>query len=450
MALERVTTFAGRNPRTFYWWVIVPLQSLLISAFAAPLYGFNAFIGPLDKLFGTAGWSSWLGATCGGLLLFGGGCGALVNGWLIKRAGGASRLLIVLCFVTIGLFGVGALACYWKSQWLLILGFAVPTGLVFSNVYTMCTVHVMSWAGVFGRSGLQSGVIGLCFGFWGAIYSFVGPGIIADIGPAAMLMASGVFVGGMYCASWLFFVPAPVIEDDTAAQGAGDESRVIGLKLGQLLMLAPFWLFFIYFLFFLTPGFGFKIIVQVLSTKVFDAGVEEASLIAVAFLACYGLSRLFFGYVSDKLATRPMYLSFTLVQCVCLFVAAVTLPAMESVVVFSVLMCLVGTVFAAGKCIWMVLLLKIYGKENLHLAMCATLPAYGLAGLIGPVSLNAMLQGHDIVKATSGWLYVMGALLVICILLILMLKRVDYTRLKQGKAQPLSLSLRGGDALAKF
>ncbi len=79
-------------------------------------------------------------------------------------------------------------------------------------------------------------------------------------------------------------------------------------------------------------------------------------------------------------------------------VAAVSLPSVDSIAVFTVLMCFVSSMFAAGKCIWMVALLKIYGPVNFQQAVHATLPAYGLAGFLGPYTLNAALQQTDVLS----------------------------------------------------
>jgi len=75
----------------------------------------------------------------------------------------------------------------------------------------------------------------------------------------------------------------------------------------------------------------------------------------------------------------------------------------------AALMCVAGAMFAGGKCIWMVALLQIHGSANFEHAAHATLPAYGIAGFIGPFSLNLALQQSDVGAATSNWLLIMAA-----------------------------------------
>ena len=52
--------------RFFFFWVL-PFQSILLTAFVAPMYGFNALIQRLNQIFSPADPASgWAGATAGG------------------------------------------------------------------------------------------------------------------------------------------------------------------------------------------------------------------------------------------------------------------------------------------------------------------------------------------------------------------------------------------------
>ncbi len=73
-------------------------------------------------------------------------------------------------------------------------------------------------------------------------------------------------------------------------------------------------------------NFGFKIIVQALSVSVFHVTQFEASLVAVAFLSSYGLSKLVCGFLADHFLLKPMYLIFAGGQSLALLIAAIGLP----------------------------------------------------------------------------------------------------------------------------
>lgn len=451
MPLSRIHTFAERHPEKYFWWLVLPIQSILFSAYTAPMYGFNALISPINEIFAPDPQSGgWPGAVAGSLILSVTGFGALANSRLIKLAGKPVRLFVALNILTLLFFNVGALACILESEWLLMLGFAVPVGFVFGNLFALCMAQVLGWAQRFDRAGLQSGVIGLFFGLWGGLYSYFAPWLANRIDLEWLLAGTGFSIVTIGLIAAFIFVEPPKSPGNTKAKTSAPKDAAVELKIIDILKLAPFWIFFIFFMLFLTPGFGFKIIVQELSTKVFHANAETAAIMAVAFLTSYGLSRLIFGILSDKFHLKLLYLIFAVTQMVCLLVAAIILPHLQSVVIFTILMCMIGATFAAGKCIWMVLLLKLYGPVNYNKASHVTLSAYGLAGFIGPITLNFALQESDIWSATSGWLYVMSGALFVCAILILMLRRVDYTRFIAGKTQQIRLVLRSHEDLDRF
>jgi hypothetical protein len=113
-------------------------------------------------------------------------------------------------------------------------------------------------------------------------------------------------------------------------------------------------------------------------------------------------------------------------------------------------MCLIGSSFAAGKSLWVLLQLKLYGPNNFNSAVRATLPALGLAGLLGPITLNFALAKVDMITAMQVWFYSMSAALAVCFVLMLMLKKVDYKKVASNEPQTLSICITGTNPLNKF
>lgn len=55
--------------RRFFFFLVLPLQSVLLTAYVAPMYGFNALIQPFNEAFSPDDPSSaWAGALTGGAL----------------------------------------------------------------------------------------------------------------------------------------------------------------------------------------------------------------------------------------------------------------------------------------------------------------------------------------------------------------------------------------------
>ena len=171
---------------------------------------------------------------------------------------------------------------------------------------------------------------------------------------------------------------------------------------------------------------------------------------AVAFLATYGLSRLVFGILSDKIRLKPMYFLFGFVQAAALLIAAITLPNLQGVAFFTVLMCIVGGMFAAGKCLFTLVCVHIYGPVNFATGITMVLPAYGLAGFIGPITLTYAMRSSDVVETTSWWLYATSGVLLICVVLFHLLRRVDYAKLANKEPQGLHVGFKATTEFDRF
>ena len=77
------------NEKAFYWWIILPLQSLLLTVMTAPMYGFSALIEPINIAMGAENPTNGLpGALSGSLILLVSGAAAVFFGKLMKVFGG--------------------------------------------------------------------------------------------------------------------------------------------------------------------------------------------------------------------------------------------------------------------------------------------------------------------------------------------------------------------------
>jgi nitrate/nitrite transporter NarK len=279
-------------------------------------------------------------------------------------------------------------------------------------------LYLTHWARRFNRTGLQAGVFGMMYGAWGAAFSFVGPFAIDSMGLAWWMFVSGSFVLALsFAGIALLFNPPPELALSPAKQAP---ERLLTNR--DILHMAKFWIFAVFFALFLTPGFGFKIIVQVLGAHLFHASTSTAALMAASFLSSYALGRLLFGLIADHFSLKPIYISFCVVQIVALLIMGFALPSFTGAAFFTVLMCLVGAMFAAGKSLWSVVLLRLYGPVSLHRALAMTLPVFGLAGFFGPITLNYAVTQSDLMHATRVWVFVMVGLLAVCTLLIGLLR----------------------------
>ncbi len=363
----------------------------------------------------------------GGILLLSAGLGGLVHGKLLALAGGSKQLLFWLSLLIPFLFGVGAVACYLEQFWLMMLGFAIPTGLVFANVFMASVIYLLRWGSVAGRVGFSTGVYGIYFGVWGAFYSIIAPLILDSLGLIWLLGLTGFCLAGTQLLNLRFVIDPPPLSKPAKTPHAS-VAKPPQLTPRDVVRIPTFWIVALFFFLFLTPGFGIKIVVTAFTGQVFQVSQSTSAIIAAAFLISYGVSRLGFGILSDKLRVKPMYLMFSAIQVITLLATAIMLPFFDGVLMFAVLMCITGAMFAAGKYLWRVVMVRIYGAENFHVPMAMTEPFYGIAGFVGPLTLTWALRATDVVSAASYWFYAASAVLAVCAVLFHLLRRVNYDK----------------------
>ena len=238
---------------------------------------------------------------------------------------------------------VGALAIWLDWYWLVLVGFTLPIGVMIGCLFSAMMQYLLVWARKLNLAGIQSGVAGLMFGVWGALFSVIAPLVVARFGLERTLVGSGVLVLAIgLLASKAFFTP---YEGEVAA--TSEALPVLDFR--ELFSSKTYWVFLVFSTLFLIPGFGFKVIVQALAVSVFHVTQFDASMVAVAFLSTYGLSRLICGFLADRYPLKSMYLIFAGGQSLALLVAAISLPLYPNVVFLTVLMCVVGSPFCRGQ-----------------------------------------------------------------------------------------------------
>jgi nitrate/nitrite transporter NarK len=432
----------------FYWWYVVPIQTVLVTAYVMPMYGFNALIHPVNLIFAPDNpTNGWPGAFGGGTIFFA-ICFAGLLGWLLglflktnRRRWIGANLIWAACLV------VGGIAIRIESLTLLLAGFAFPIGIATGYIFSQMMAHLLGWGRHMGHVGMQSGIAGLMFGLWGAAFSFVAPLTIDKWGLEWTLYGTALVVFTCAILSSLgFILPTPPPVDPAKPVQKAQQP----LTRPQLLSSPTYWIFLIFFLIFFTPGFGFKVIVQALAEDVYKVTNLTASLVAVAFLVCYGISRLICGLVADHFRLKPMFLFFASGQAILLLIAAIGLPMNRHVLFITVMMCLVGSLFAAGKSLWSMVMLTLFGPTSFAHTMTVSLPAFGLAGMLGPVTLNWALRTDNVVASTSLWLYIMAGALAVATFLFWLLRRFDFEAFEHQRRQAVHLAPHSRDTLDRF
>jgi oxalate/formate antiporter len=225
------------------------------------------------------------------------------QGWLVDRFG--PRKLIGLGGALTGLSWV--LSSYATSLTELYLTYGVIAGLGTGIVYVGVVGQVVGWFP--DRRGFAAGVVAAGYGIGAILTTFPINDALATVGYQATLLRFGVVFGVVGVVAALGLKPPPVA---STADGGG------GAATGQMLKTPIFWLMFVMMTLMSTSGL---MVISNMAGFATEFGVAQMTVWGMAALPLAltidrftnGLTRPFFGYVSDHLGREnTMFLAFVL------------------------------------------------------------------------------------------------------------------------------------------
>jgi OFA family oxalate/formate antiporter-like MFS transporter len=283
-------------------WVQLLLGLLCMMAISSPQYVWALFTKPL---------AAQLGASAAGiqvtfsLLIVLQTFFSPAQGWLIERFG--PRWLIALGAALTGLSWV--LAAQAGSLWGLWLTYGLLGGIGTGIVYVGVVGLMMAW--VPERRGFAAGVVAAGYGIGAILTTFPISDSLASAGLDATLRRWGLILGAAGAAAALGLRPPPT-------RPATDLGSGRSVPTGVMLRLPLFWLMFAMMAMMSTSGLMVTSQIGVLAA---DFGVAKALVWGMAALPlaltidrfCNGLTRPFFGWVSDQIGREEtMALAFAL------------------------------------------------------------------------------------------------------------------------------------------
>ena len=295
------------------WWQL-SLGVVCMSMIANLQYGWTLFVNPIHDAHG---WS--LSAIQVAFTIF-----VLVETWLVpiegylvdrigpRFVGAAAGILVALSWV------INAVA---DSLSLLYLG-AVVGGIGAGAVYGACVGNALKWFP--DRRGLAAGITAMGFGAGSALTVFPIANMIKAQGYEATFFKFGLAQGAVvFVVSWFLRAPDTSFATSRATPALGSAAiRTREYTPLEMLRTPAFWMMFLMFVLTATGGL---IATAQLTPIAKDFGVAESpvSLFGVTLLALpfalsmnrvlNGISRPFFGWVSDRLGReQTMLIAFTL------------------------------------------------------------------------------------------------------------------------------------------
>jgi oxalate/formate antiporter len=313
-----MTTIAQSIPTAWYWnrWSQLVLGVIAMMAISSPQYVWTLFTGPLNQKLGTT--LAELQWTFSLLIILQTWCSPL-QAYLVDKFG--PRLLISVGALMAG--GGWVLSSYVDNIWALYLTYGVISGFGTGIIYVGIIGLMVRWFP--DRRGLATGLAAAGYGFGAIFTSFPIDSMIKSAGYAHTLVVWGIIQGaiGIIAAQWLRMPPdgwqPPGHASATAMQSGKSYTPA------QMLQSPVFWLLFLMMSMMSTSGL---MVVSNVGPFAKEYNVAEALVLGMAALPLSltlsrftnGLTRPFFGWVSDHIGRETtMALAFSL-ECAAILV----------------------------------------------------------------------------------------------------------------------------------
>jgi oxalate/formate antiporter len=369
-------------------WIQLALGLVCMMAISSPQYVWTLFTRPIAQSFGPGTSLAGLQVTFT-LLIVLQTFFSPVQGWLVDRFG--PRLLISVGTALTGLSWV--LASYATSLTTLYLTYGLFGGIGTGIVYVGVVGQMVGWFP--DRRGFAAGTVAAGYGMGAIVTTFPIADTLAGSGWQAAMFQYGLIFGvvGILAAQGLRTAPAALHEGD------GD-----GIETLAMLRTPVFWLMFVMMTLMSTSGL---MVTSQLATFAADFGITKTLVFGFAAVPLAltidrftnGLTRPFFGWVSDALGREnTMALAFGL-EGVAMFVWLIT---RDDPVLFVLLS---GVVFFGWGEIFSLFpstLTDTFGTRNATRNYGCLYIAQGIGSIFGG-PLAPLL--HD---ATGGWTSVFG------------------------------------------
>lgn len=299
------STLAVARPSEVTRWTQLLLGLVCMMSISSPQYVWTVFTGPFGKALNQPAASIQVTFS---ILIVLQTFFSPFQGWLIERFG--PKLLIATGCALTGISWV--LSSYVTSLLGLYLAYGVLAGLGTGIVYVGVVGLMVAWFP--DRRGFAAGVVAAGYGM-GAIAT--NAGIMETLGSqgySVALQRYGIIIGvvGVVAALGLRAAPARV----AAAPGIAVAGR--DTETGAMLRTPLFWLMFVMMAMMSTTGL---MVTSQIATFARDFGITGVTVFGVAAMVltlnvdrlCNGLTRPFFGWVSDRIGREnTMGIAFAL------------------------------------------------------------------------------------------------------------------------------------------
>jgi MFS transporter, OFA family, oxalate/formate antiporter len=318
--MATVTSTNSIGMSAWYWnrWCQLVLGLIAMMAISSPQYVWTLFTGPLNQKLGTT--LAELQWTFSLLIILQTWCSPL-QAYLVDRFG--PRLLISVGAAMSG--GGWVLSAYVDNIWALYFTYGIICGFGTGIIYVGIIGLMMRWFP--DRRGLATGLAAAGYGFGAIFTSFPIDSMIKSSGYAHTLVVFGIILGliGIVAAQWMRVPPEGWLPAGYSPAAASTMQSKRSYTPREMLQSPIFWLLFIMMSMMSTSGL---MVVSNVGPFAKEFKVADVLVIGMAALPLSltlsrftnGLTRPFFGWVSDRIGREmTMFIAFSL-ECAAILV----------------------------------------------------------------------------------------------------------------------------------
>jgi len=381
---------------------------------------------PLEGALDISGTLSALPFTIGIVVL---GLSAAIFGTWVDRNGPRMAMFAAMCCFCGGwLVGSAGLAIH--QYWLVLLGYGLLGGIGWGIGYISPVSTLIKWFP--DKPGMATGLAIMGFGGGALIASPWSTAMLDVFGTESMGIAKTFLVCGLGYAvfmsvGWLLvrvprddwkpsgWTPEPLTEGSIVT--GGQVSAINAIKTPQ------FWLLWIVLCFNVTAGIGILEKASPIYQDFFPAPAAAAAVLTAAaagYVAMLSLAnmlgRIGWSSLSDKIGRKNVYRMYLGVGA--LLYLTITLMQNSNKIVFIFCTLLILSFYGAGFATVPAYLRDLFGTYQVGAIHGRLLTAWSVAGILGPIMVNAIADSQQAAGKDGPALYTMSFSIMIGLLLV--------------------------------
>lgn len=413
---------------------LMAAAALLVHFPLGQAYGFSVFNGPLSQVLGASLTSvGWIFSTA---IIFLGLSAAVFGKWVERSGPRLAMLASAVCFF-LG-FQLAALGVRQGSLAWVILGYGVVGGIGLGIGYISPVSTLIKWFP--DKRGMATGLAIMGFGGGALVGSplavnlmkhFQGGSDFAGI-PETFTVMSFVYLFFQLCAVWIARLPQPGYRPGSWVPSADAQvplrDDAHDFSVAEAIRRPQFWLLWGILLLNVSAGIGILGQASLMAQKMVGITPGAAAGFVGLLSLCNMAGRFIWSSFSDRIGRKAAYAMYAGVGAAAYWAIPAAAEA-RNLPLFVGLFALVMSYYGAGFATIPAYLADMFGKREVGAIHGRLLTAWSLAGVVGPLVVNAgrdhlvKVQQVSDAQAYSTVVYALGCLLLAEFVLNLFVKR---------------------------